>query len=760
MLKYIFSLFILIQSITASSQKLYDNIDNIDAEKMAAGAQTPIGWIFGFDKYQRLAYDISVDKQVKKSGNHSISIEKNSNGNTPGVVKAENQMQFAAMTYPIHKTFQGQEIVLKGSIKTENVKTGNAGLWMRIDGGGKSIAFDNMQSRGVKQTTDWQEYTIKLNYDSDQAQVINIGGLLIGDGKAWFDSFELYIDGRPISQATEKKVVLTKAALDTAFSNGSGIATIDLSKKVLLNLEMAGQFWSFVKYYHPAIARGDYNWDAELFRHLPKIIASQNNNELNKALDTWIAELPAAGPPVTSKTDTTDKKIAIRPNYGKLFDKNLLSQSLIDKLTAVKLSKRQEKHHYISFMPGIGNPKFENERSYPQMKYPDAGYRLLCLYRYWAMINYFFPYKDVMDQNWNDVLLKSITPFVQAKDEKEHILEVLKLIATVQDTHANIFSREDALIDFKGSYKAPFNADFIENKLVVVGFPYGDTLQVKQMLKIGDVISGINGKPVEALIKHYLPFTAASNYDTQLRNMPYEFLLRGHAESFLLDIEEGGKTRTQSIKAIQANHFRSGERYPGKQGYQLLNQDIGYIFPAKYKNNDLPAIKELFKNTKGMIIDLRCYPSDFMPFTFGSYIKGKSTPFVKFSRGELSLPGLFTYSSALNNGGGGDSYQGKIVVIVNSSTQSQAEYTTMAFQSDPNVTVIGSTTSGADGNVSTIILPGGISTMISGIGVFYPDGTPTQRVGVKIDKLMKPTIKGIREGRDELLEAAKQIINQ
>jgi hypothetical protein len=50
--------------------------------------------------------------------------------------------------------------------------------------------------------------------------------------------------------------------------------------------------------------------------------------------------------------------------------------------------------------------------------------------------------------------------------------------------------------------------------------------------------------------------------------------------------------------------------------------------------------------------------------------------------------------------------------------------------------------------------------MISGLGVFYPDGTPTQRVGVKIDHQLKPTIKGTTEGKDELLDKAIELINK
>jgi C-terminal processing protease CtpA/Prc len=100
------------------------------------------------------------------------------------------------------------------------------------------------------------------------------------------------------------------------------------------------------------------------------------------------------------------------------------------------------------------------------------------------------------------------------------------------------------------------------------------------------------------------------------------------------------------------------------------------------------------------------------------------------------------------------------VILVNEITQSQAEYTTMAFRAAPNVTVIGSTTAGADGNVSPIYLVGGIRTMISGIGVFYPDGKGTQRVGIIPDIVVDRTIEGIKNGKDELLEKAIEIINK
>ena len=94
------------------------------------------------------------------------------------------------------------------------------------------------------------------------------------------------------------------------------------------------------------------------------------------------------------------------------------------------------------------------------------------------------------------------------------------------------------------------------------------------------------------------------------------------------------------------------------------------------------------------------------------------------------------------------------MVLVDEVTISQAEYTAMAFHAAPDAVVVGSTTRGTDGNVSTLALPGGIRTVISGLGVFYPDRRPTQRVGIVPDIHSAPTVEGVREGRDEVLEQA------
>jgi C-terminal processing protease CtpA/Prc len=198
---------------------------------------------------------------------------------------------------------------------------------------------------------------------------------------------------------------------------------------------------------------------------------------------------------------------------------------------------------------------------------------------------------------------------------------------------------------------------------------------------------------------------------------------------------------------------------PQAPAWKLLPGNIGYLALGTIHNADLPAIMEKAKGTKGLVIDIRNYPSEFVVFTLSKYLLDKPQAFVRFSQLDPRYPGFFASRTGQKVvSGPGAAYPGKVMILVDEISQSQAEYTTMALRTAPRATVVGSTTAGADGNVSSIVLPGNIRTAISGLGIYYPDGRETQRVGIVPDVEVKPTIKGIAEGRDEVLEKAVQLI--
>ena len=50
---------------------------------------------------------------------------------------------------------------------------------------------------------------------------------------------------------------------------------------------------------------------------------------------------------------------------------------------------------------------FDHEPAYAALELPDAGYQLLALYRFWNIIEYWFPYRDLIDEDWDGVLTSS-----------------------------------------------------------------------------------------------------------------------------------------------------------------------------------------------------------------------------------------------------------------------------------------------------------------------------------------------------------------
>lgn len=711
---------------------------NLDFETIKEEKKLPQDWF----KWGTPNFQVTSDKTEKHHGKAAIKV----------VSTSEDNEGFGCPATKIKAQYEGKKIKLTGYIKMDQVRDGSVGLLLRIDGDGGILAFDNMQSRNINGTNDWKEYSVELDYP-DGAQTIYVGGILSGKGTAWFDNFDVLIDGKSITKLKPAAPKLFPAQLDKEFDEGSKIEKIELTPEKTKTLATLGKMWGYLKYYHPKLATGDINWDYELFRFMPTYLAAPDHKTRAEAAIKWINDLGEFG---EGDYDPSGLELKLKADY-QWFGENRHDE-LIYLLIRLRTADRTGKHFQVGFTPNVGNPIFKNEAPYEDFQYPDVGFRLLALYRYWNMIHYFFPYKHLTDDRWDQVMVDFVPKFVNAKNELEYKLALLELIGKVQDTHANIWMKDDALTQFFGENIAAIKLKMVEGKALVVGY-YDEEKGKSSGLQIGDIITTIDGSPVEDMTRKMLPHLPASNLPTQLRDLAKK-LLRTNKKTLDISYLRNDKENNITLTSYPLSEINTWQK-PDKKSWSVLEGDIGYIYPGTIKEGDIEDMKKNLLDKKGIVIDLRCYPSEFMVFAFGNFLTPEAKPFVKFTAGTLLKPGNFNFTPNLSVGGNDQgTYQGKVAILVNEETQSQAEYTTMAFQTSPNNKVFGSTTAGADGNVSAIILPGKIRTMISGIGVYYPDGTETQRVGIVPDVEVKPTIEGITEGRDEVLEKALKWINK
>lgn len=711
------------------------------------------------EKYN-LGFETIKDKQDLpdgwfKWGNYTLSsISPGHTGKSAAKITAtEAGGSFGSIVYRLPANYTGKTIKLQGYIKTENVTDGHAGLLLRIDKKDKSLAFDNMQQRPVKGTTDWKMYETTLPYPGD-ADAIYVGGILTGKGQAWFDEFVVTIDGNDMQTLKEVEKIVPKADLDREFDKGSGISLAELSAKQIDDLSLLARVWGFLKYHHPQIAKGNYNWDYELFRFLPKYLKTNNAKDRDDLLVSWIQSL---GPIQDCKNcPSTPPNPYLKADMAWV---DAQDEKLKNVLKHIYTNRNTSDHYYIDLAEGIGNPIFKNEEAYSALSYPDDGFRLLSLYRYWNIINYFFPYKYVTDKNWNTVLTEYQPLFIQASDELAYEKVTLKLIAEVHDTHANLRGAADKIQVWKGMHVPIMRTKFIGEQLVISEF-LNEELRQQSGLAVGDIIHRINDVPIDRIIEERLPYYPASNRTTQLYAMSNDLLRSDKPTITIVYSSIDNIQHTKTLQLYTPNELKAfvSPKITPPASYTMLDDNIGYITLKTIKQEDIPQLKKAFKNSKGIIIDIRNYPSSFVPFTLGSFFVSGSSPFVKFTIVDISNPGYFTLSESLAITNKGEHYSGPVVVLVNEQSVSQSEYTAMAFRAGVNTTIIGSTTAGADGNASSLSLPGGLQTAISGIGIYYPDGKATQRIGIVPDIEVKPTVSGIRAGKDEVLDKAIEFI--
>jgi hypothetical protein len=524
------------------------------------------------------------------------------------------------------------------------------------------------------------------------------------------------------------------------------------------NLKILGLIWGFLKYYHPAVGTGKYNWDKELFRLIPIIVDCENTVDRDKILTEWIYSLGELEINKGNPTSTS-KDIKIEPDFRWL-EKSGFSDKLKIALNKVKKTERTGKNHYVRLVNNIWNPKFKNENKYKAKNCPDTNKRILSLFRYWNMVQYFYPYKYLIEEDWTDILEKFIPKFIHAEGKNNYFLAILELITLINDTHAHIGGADYMLENLKGAYFAPVDLSFIENHAVVTGF-YNAEYGNKSGLKKGDVILSINGIPIDKMINEKLKYSPASNYVSKVRLILGD-LLRTHGDEIHVEIQRGHISVNKELSVYSYKELDLSVRYRvDDTSFKMIRDDIAYLNNGSLKRKDVPNFWKNIKDTKGLIIDCRPYPYDYPMDVLCKYLLPKKTLFCKMTGVNLYEPGQFIYKHFLSAGKKNrEYYKGRVIILINEVSLSSAEFHVMSYQIHPNSTIIGSTTAGADGNVSLLTLPGNVITGFTALGVYYPDGAETQGIGIVPDIEIKPTIRGIREERDELIEKAIEIIDE
>lgn len=546
---------------------------------------------------------------------------------------------------------------------------------------------------------------------------------------------------------------------DREFDKGSGIYLSSISEEKIMDLAKLCKVWGVVKYYHPEVISGNVNWDYELFRVMPYIL--EEDSDVNSILYEWVRSFDSKtlSGGMDQQYQYSEDSIQLSPSTEWCKDEEYLGKNLsleLSSLLDTNISDRE--NAYVSFKNDSPYPFMENENPYPDMKFDDTGYRLLSLFRYWNIIEYYYPYKDVIGEDWDQVLLEFIPKFVHESDYESYLMTIAELTTRIYDSHAFVRDRYGNTISKRfGIYRIPVNLIEIDNQIVISKIIY------KCGLELGDIVLKVGDKDIDEILENRRKYISQSREDTA--RLLFLDLFRIHEKNTDVTVIRNGKTINVNVKRTEKNIYIGVDT----ESQEMEDGEIYYINAGRLKNDEIKKIMGKWWNTKGLIVDLRNYPSSPIVYELEKYLIPIEKEFVRMSLPNRAVPGEFIYLDPFVSGKSKETnneilddevYKGRLVILIDEHTISQGEFTTMSLRNTPNSIVLGKPSAGADGDVRIFALPGNIKTAISGFGVFYPDKEPTQRIGVQPDIYMGPTIEGIRAGRDEFIEKAIEIIKE
>ncbi|RVT79763.1 hypothetical protein EOD40_01240 [Flavobacterium sufflavum] len=541
-------------------------------------------------------------------------------------------------------------------------------------------------------------------------------------------------------------------------------------RETINNTEKYKQFglvWGLMKYHHSEISKGKYDWDAVFIENVDKLEGVDTQKSLDEFLLNFILSIKVS-------------KIKIANDRDDLFKRNLdydwiEKYSGNDKLyTYLKQLKDNTiiSDYYVSNQSLSKIPTFENEKGFKSFDYKIKVHRLLELFSFWNAIQYHYVNKYLMDKNWFSQLEYFVDDFSNSATQLEYELAKTKLIVSLNDSHSYYFAKPiaDSLLKFR----PPFDVKVINDTLVITGIL--NKLGKKDDLKLGDLIVEVNDIDIKSISKQKIGSVFSSSNDSFLKKWSNRWLMWNTEDSIKVKIKRSNSITTKYIhlyKTFGDKDYSSLPFFHIDKEWKLIDNNIGYINLKTISKDEIQKAFEEFSNTNGIIIDLRNYPKNISESDITKYTYPQKRKFIKVLFPMVNRPSLANFDEPLissiidpfkSGSKNSQYYNRKIILLVDGSTQSKAEFIGMAIQASPNCITVGENTAGSVLNIAVFTMSDGTKTNFTSVGAFYPDGTGVQRKGLKIDYFVNENtsnftkdqyiLKGI-----ELIKAVKENVN-
>lgn len=366
----------------------------------------------------------------------------------------------------------------------------------------------------------------------------------------------------------------------------------------------------------------------------------------------------------------------------------------------------------------------------------------------WPVVRHFYPYQERVD-DWSGILYSALEASTAVTDRESHQRVLQRMLAALEDGHVNVIDRdESAQVD---RALLPIALQAVDGSLVVAGS------QDPDRIRPGDRIVAIDGEPAEVWIADRLAHQSGSPH-WRMRRAGIDLLRGPRGEARTIELARGD----EQIKVELVHEL--DELVPVREldPVEELAEGVAYINLDRIDQTALDQAIPRLAEARGVVFDLRGYPSGLKPGFLGHLMdsdddwegwmrvlvaRAPGGDLVEADRFEWGTPAI------------APRIQAPVVFLTDANAISYSESILGLVKHHGLGTIVGSNTAGSNGNILRVNLPGQFRVIYTGMRVIGPDGEPFQGRGIEPDVRVYPSVEGLRQGRDEVLERALELIN-
>jgi C-terminal processing protease CtpA/Prc len=372
----------------------------------------------------------------------------------------------------------------------------------------------------------------------------------------------------------------------------------------------------------------------------------------------------------------------------------------------------------------------------------------------WNILRHSYPYWQDVKVPAERILEKALADAAIPQAQERFVQNIKKMTGYYNDAHMFVVAKgiNDSL------YGPPIALIKIKKKVVVK-----DVLSKASShgLSPGDIIEEINNRPVKSLLDSLMDYSSGSPQMKILLALN-NVLGSDKPGNITLKIRRGNVVARMDLQRNEPVKFL----VPGNSGYLKrpsgwLNASV-YYFDLTRNSLNADGFKELTK-AANIIFDLRGYPFD--QTASDNLIEAIITKKLEVSRmfiPEILYPDFkkvnFLPLTERYNPSPANHLNGKLIFLADASAQSSAESILGLIKDYHLGTIVGSPTSGTNGDVNIAYLPGKLTVYFTGMLVKTANGKKHHLQGIKPDVYCEQSVESVKARQDLVLQKAFSLI--